>query len=110
MKTASKSSIPSAYYSFGGVVCAGAILLTVSSAPAQNLFVSDYLGNNIYEFTPGGVQSTFASGLNRPWGLAFSSTGNLFEADSVVAISMNLLRGSTKHLCLRIGQPLWRGL
>ena len=36
---------------------------------------------NIYEFTPGGVQSTFASGLNYPAGLAFNSAGNLFVAD-----------------------------
>lgn len=33
---------------------------------------------NIYEYTPGGVQSTFASGLSFPYGLAFNSAGNLF--------------------------------
>ena len=43
---------------------------------------------NIYEFTPGGAQSTFASGLNNPGALAFDSAGNLFEADS----------GSRQHL------------
>ena len=36
---------------------------------------------SIYEFTPGGVQSTFASGLNAPYGLAFDSAGDLFVAD-----------------------------
>jgi sugar lactone lactonase YvrE len=37
----------------------------------------------IYEFTPGGAQSTFASGLsNVPYGgLAFNSAGDLFSAD-----------------------------
>ena len=37
---------------------------------AGDLFEADYSGH-IYEFTPGGVQSTFASGLNDPIGLAF---------------------------------------
>ena len=63
MKTNIKSSIPSACHSFRSVICAGAVLLTASSMQAQNLFVSD-VGGNIYQFTPGGVQSTFASGLN----------------------------------------------
>src|SRR5437867_1985902 len=50
-------------------------------AQAQNLFASDAIAGSIYEFTPGGTQSTFATGLNHPWGLAFDSAGNLFEAD-----------------------------
>src|SRR5208282_3755799 len=58
-----------------------AFLLIASSAPAQNLFVSDFYSGNIYEFTPGGVKSTFASGLDGPSGLAFNSAGDLFEAD-----------------------------
>ena len=37
---------------------------------------------NIYEFTPGGARSTFASGLDSPGGLAFNSAGDLFVADS----------------------------
>ena len=36
---------------------------------------------NIYEFTPGGARSTFASGLDDPFGLAFNGAGDLFEAD-----------------------------
>jgi hypothetical protein len=43
--------------------------------------VADLGGGNIYEITPGGARSTFASGLTRPFGLAFNSAGNLFEAD-----------------------------
>jgi len=35
-------------------------------------------GGFIYEYNPGGVQSTFASGLSRPRGLAFDHFGNLF--------------------------------
>jgi hypothetical protein len=53
--------------------------ILASSAQAQNLFVES--GGNILEFTPGGAQSTFASGLS-PNGLAFDNAGNLFEADS----------------------------
>jgi hypothetical protein len=66
LKTTIKSSIPSACYSFGRVVCAGAVLLTASNVQSQNLFVTDYNSGNIYQFTPGRVQSTFASGLSAP--------------------------------------------
>jgi hypothetical protein len=47
---------------------------------AGNLFQAS-LDGSIYKFTPGGAQSTFASGLNAPEGLAFNSTGDLFVAD-----------------------------
>jgi sugar lactone lactonase YvrE len=47
----------------------------------DNLFVSDFSTNCIYEFTPSGMQSTFASGLDGADGLAFDASGNLFEAD-----------------------------
>jgi sugar lactone lactonase YvrE len=66
----------------GGAVCAGTLLLMASSAPAQNLFVSDYSAGNVYEYTPGGVQSTFASGLDHPLGMAFDAAGNLFVANT----------------------------
>ena len=38
---------------------------------AGDLFEADSNSGNIYEFTPAGVQSTFASGLYYPFGLAF---------------------------------------
>src|ERR1017187_3158477 len=62
-------------------ICAAAVLLVAAKVQAQNLFVSSYGSGNIYEYTPGGVRSTFASGLNFPVGLAFNSAGDLFEAD-----------------------------
>jgi hypothetical protein len=47
-----------------------------------NLFAADFNGGKINKFTPAGTQSTFATGLNHPAGLAVDSGGNVFEADS----------------------------
>jgi len=63
------------------LVCVGIALLIALSTQAQNLFTSDGSGN-IYVFTPGGAQSTFASGLASPQGLAFNNAGYLFVSDS----------------------------
>jgi sugar lactone lactonase YvrE len=89
MKTKVNSSLRVAGCLSGGVVCAGAVLLIASSAQAQNLFAANFIGNQIYEITPGGAQSTFATGNfppppetsgipAGPDGLAFDSTGDLF--------------------------------
>src|SRR5436190_96775 len=56
--------------------------VTANGAP-NDLFVSiNGDGNNgggfIYEYNPGGLQSTFAAGLSRPRGVAFDHFGNLF--------------------------------
>ena len=59
-----------------------ASMLVLNVASAQNLFVADYSGNNITKITPGGTESTFASGLNEPIGVALNSAGNLFVSDS----------------------------
>jgi sugar lactone lactonase YvrE len=62
------------------VLCLTVISLTCARASAQNLFATDH--RNIDEFTPNGVQSTFAFGFNNPLGLAFDRAGNLFVADT----------------------------
>jgi hypothetical protein len=51
---------------------------------AGDLFEADGGSGNIYEFTPGGVQSTFALAiLNGPNDLAFNSAGDLFVTAGV---------------------------
>jgi len=50
---------------------------------AQSLYVSingDFsnTGGSVFEYTPAGMQTTFATGLAEPRGLAFDSSGNLF--------------------------------
>ena len=68
---------------FFSMVALGAAILTCSSASAQNLFVSgrDADGGEIFKFTWDGGQSIFASGLYKPWDMAFDSAGNLFFVD-----------------------------
>ncbi len=53
----------------------------ITYAAPGDLYESETGSGDIYEFTPGGTRSTFASGLNAPEGLAFNSAGNLFESD-----------------------------
>lgn len=43
-----------------------------------NLYVSDLADGKITKITPGGAQSTFASGLNHPFGMAFNAADDLF--------------------------------
>ena len=66
------------YHWIAGSRLSVAILLIAVSVSAQNLYVADKGSGNIYEFTPGGARSTFASGFSFPFGLAFDSSGNLF--------------------------------
>ena len=79
---ASNVNIQMTCHSIGGAVCVAVALLIVPCVLAQNLFV--VMDNtNIAEFTPDGTQSTFASGLGLPGGLAFNKTGDLFVADFI---------------------------
>ena len=66
-----------------------AIFALATTAHAQNLYVSAHTPgtgpyhHSILEFTPSGVQSTYASRLSFPRGLAFDSLGNLFAAETL---------------------------
>jgi hypothetical protein len=80
MKTEYKCLISAVGHLLGRAVWAGMFLLIAPGVQAQNLFVSDQQPS-VYEFTPGGTQSTFTSGLYYSAGLAFNSVGVLFVGD-----------------------------
>jgi sugar lactone lactonase YvrE len=80
-ETKSRSGFGPTRHLISGVLCLAIISLICSSASAQNLFAVDLDNGNIDEFTPNGVRSTVAFGLNYPAGLAFDQAGNLFVAD-----------------------------
>ena len=67
----------------------GVIFALAITAHAQNLYVSAQTPgtganhHSILEFTPDGQQSTYASRLSFPRGLAFDSLGNLLAAETV---------------------------
>jgi hypothetical protein len=83
-------------------VFAGASAFTQNAFPVGlafdstgNLFVStegDPGNDTILEFTPNGMESTFATGLTNPRGLAFDSFGNLFVADTNPAPDGDILK------------------
>src|SRR5208337_3020289 len=55
---------------------------------AGNLFAADGDSGNIYEYTPGGVRSTFfvqgtPGGVDPVVGMAFNNVGDLFATDFV---------------------------
>ena len=72
------------------------LLALLPSVPAQNLFVANEYGNDIIEFTPGGVQSTFASGLGIPYAVAFDSANNLLVANWASANVIKITPGGVQ--------------
>src|SRR5438874_12379197 len=70
---------------FARLLCTAAVLaalapITVFAVP-DNLYVTAKQGGSIFEYTPAGAQSTFASYPDSlPRGLAFDSSGDLFAA------------------------------
>jgi hypothetical protein len=91
---------------FTGAVMAAALAPITVRATSFPLYASvngDSTGNanghgSISEFTPTGTQSTFASGLNQPRGLAFDSTSNLFAGtyDNVNGTVLKFTPGGTQ--------------
>jgi sugar lactone lactonase YvrE len=67
------------------MVCAflytGWWIAATSSAAVGDLYVSDFSNGLVLKFDAAGTQSTFASGLTGPFGLAFDHSGNLYVAD-----------------------------
>jgi hypothetical protein len=60
------------------MACAGVSLPGAASGQVQNMFVSSDTGNKIYEVTPGGTVSTFATVPYDIGQMAFNSSGDLF--------------------------------
>jgi sugar lactone lactonase YvrE len=54
----------------------GDLFASIDGAPGNGV-------GSIYKYTPNGLQSTVATGLFRPRGLAFDSAGNLFVATNI---------------------------
>lgn len=113
-ETKSRSALCSARQLFGWIVCLGAVILICSSASAQNLFVSGRgaRGGEILKFTWDGKQSIFASGLYKPWNVAFDSAGNLFFVDyqildnaGVAAIYKITSNGTLTIFASRVSYP-----
>ena len=77
-----------------------------------NLFVSAFNGVDfagILKFTPNGVRTTFATGLDNPRGLAFDNAGNLFVAEIPPFASGDVLKftpgGTRTVFASGIGDP-----
>ena len=75
-----KTTTHGAFHFFATAVGACAVLLLAASSSGQKLFVSDAF--SVYEFTPEGARSTFATGFGSSslYGLAFDSANNLYLA------------------------------
>jgi hypothetical protein len=84
---------------------------------AGNLFVStegNSPNDSILEFTPAGMETTFATGLpNNPRGLAFDSAGNLFVAEIPQTTTGDILKftptGVETVFAAGIGRPQGNG-
>ena len=70
---------------FAVAICIGTCQVMAVSPPIRNLFVANFGSGDITEITPGGSESTFASGFSDPSGLAFNSAGDLFVASGGIS-------------------------
>lgn len=80
---------------------------------SQNLLMTENgYNSSIYEFAPGGAESTFASGLESPWSMAFNSAGDLFEVDYTLGSINEFTPGGTESTFATPGASffLWIGL
>ncbi len=83
---------------FIGITGTCIFLILGAIAQAQNLFVADFGGSRVYEFNPHGTQSTFASGLSNPIGLAFDCAGNLFVSEYTASDVLKFTPGGVKSV------------
>jgi sugar lactone lactonase YvrE len=55
--------------------------INIRAAPGD-LYETDIAGNTVYKFAQDGTKSVFTSGIDKPYGLAFDGSGNLFVGES----------------------------
>lgn len=79
----------SAFASGGLLGNNGNLLFGLAINSSNDIFVSDPGTGQIFEVTPGGAVSTFASGLGTVNGLAFDGSGNLFAVNDQNCCSGN---------------------
>jgi len=65
-----------------GLVAFGCLVILFTPARADTIYVSNYNDGTIDKVSSNGTVSVFATGLNRPEGLALDSSGYLYVADS----------------------------
>ncbi|MBL9190269.1 MAG: hypothetical protein JNK23_22495 [Opitutaceae bacterium] len=63
-----------------------------------NLYVANQGFDTIAKFTPGGVRSIFASGVDSPYGLAFDAAGNLYVSNFVFDTITKITPGGVKSI------------
>ena len=63
------------------LVCSTVLAALAALAQPGDLYVTNLATNTIDVYSPDGVKSTFATGLNSPQGLAFDQAHNLYVAD-----------------------------
>lgn len=80
------------YTTFASGLAPGAGGIAFNSA--GNMFVGNV--SDILEFTPGGHQTTFATGLDGPTTLAFDNSGNLFATESGINLVVKIAPDSTE--------------
>jgi DNA-binding beta-propeller fold protein YncE len=80
-------------------------LLMASSALAQNIYVASFNNGTIYDYTPGGMQNTFYSGIAFPEGIAFNSSGDLFVASSTGNVVDEITPGKTESTVASVPDP-----
>lgn len=84
-----------------------ALALLATDASAQNIFVANwYAPGAIYEFTPNGSQTNFQSGgLGEPEDMAFDAAGNLFVADSLDGVIVEITPDGTETAFVSVDDP-----
>jgi subtilisin-like proprotein convertase family protein len=69
----------------------------------QDLFEADWGSGNIYQYTPNGTRTTFASGLNQPEDETFDGAGNLYVSEGGTGNIYKYAPNGTRTLFASLG-------